>query len=394
MPKVIRASHTAAESWVWRFIPVESLTCVSSKTVCNIEQLSSRKRARFKRKNFVCIWFLHINPVETVVESRRNPYLWGDDSFVARGATPSASSYRCGYLGPYEWHLHCLVFWDLVRIVRALCPITFYNPKKQQALCGISSWYLRSPSCISIGSIEPTLESDPFEVALQHTSLAWVAAAPEIWTPLLASAQLAVAPMAQKGGLHGLRCKMLQVIAEISFTSKDWESSTNREEMRRASRRFLWNLKTAKSDSSQADFRICRSQRFGNSCNHPRFVPPWVGSIWPRHGNRPSKCAAKSGFIFRGSKWLTDWTWLNWLTFFEDFEWLRMGLYSILLRCSFSRSIQASSDRHLVSFAEASFAKRSTLQQYVPSALQVLECCQQRLFWLQPFLLNEDQNLG
>lgn len=74
MPKVIRASHTAAESWVRRFIPSESLTCVSSKTVCNIEQLSSRKRARFKRKNFVCIWFLHINPVETVVESRRNPF--------------------------------------------------------------------------------------------------------------------------------------------------------------------------------------------------------------------------------------------------------------------------------------------------------------------------------
>eukprot|EP00434_Breviolum_minutum_P002085 symbB.v1.2.001845.t1/scaffold77.1/size347087/16 len=42
------------------------------------------------------------------------------------------------------------------------------------------------------------------DVALQHTSLAWVAAAPEIWTPLLASAQLAVAPMAQKGGARDL----------------------------------------------------------------------------------------------------------------------------------------------------------------------------------------------
>lgn len=39
-----------------------------------------------------------------------------------------------------------------------------------------------------------------WQVALQHTSLAWVAAAPEVWTPLLASAQLAVAPLAAKGG--------------------------------------------------------------------------------------------------------------------------------------------------------------------------------------------------
>jgi len=39
-----------------------------------------------------------------------------------------------------------------------------------------------------------------WQVALQHTSLAWVAAAPEVWTPLLANAQLAVAPLAAKGG--------------------------------------------------------------------------------------------------------------------------------------------------------------------------------------------------
>eukprot|EP00435_Cladocopium_sp_Y103_P019909 s968_g4.t2 len=61
------------------------------------------------------------------------------------------------------------------------------------------------------------------DVALQHTSLAWVAAAPEVWTPLLASAQLAVAPLAAKGGARDLetlaafanRCTLQQYVPSV-----------------------------------------------------------------------------------------------------------------------------------------------------------------------------------
>ncbi len=77
--------------------------------------------------------------------------------------------------------------------------------------------------------------------------------------------------MAQKGGLHELCCKMLQVFAEISFTSKDWDSSTDREE----------RIKEA-----LMEFEDCKKRFFTGwflhkrACLYPaKSAPRWSGSL-------------------------------------------------------------------------------------------------------------------